>query len=163
MDDRAQISLEAILIIGVAILVVISVFNLAFSRLGLARDVGEAGEAKMIGVLLAESINNAYANGANFSITLTEEEINYTQLKELQLIEGGGMALPIVIDRARKRINITKDMSKTGGGDWTAEVSIIPFNISRTDPTVQYPETTIRNTGTYIIIYADASNIGVVP
>lgn len=163
MDNKGQVSLEAILVIGVAVLVVISVFNLAFSRLGMARDVGGAGEARMIGELLAEGINNAHANGANFSITLNEEEINYTQLREMQLIEGGGMALPIVIDRARKRINITKDMSKTGGLNWTTSVQIIPYNISRSNPTAQYPETTIRNNGTFIEIYATSNHITVVP
>jgi hypothetical protein len=162
LDDRAQVSLEAALIIGVAILVILSVFNIWWARMSFARDVGEAGEAKMVGVLLAESINNAYANGVNFSITLTEEEINYTQLSEGVKMEGGGMVLPIVIDLAENRINITKDMSKTGGNTWNTTVSIIPQNIERQDPTTQYPETTIFYNGTVVIIYANAANIKVV-
>ncbi|RMF90431.1 MAG: hypothetical protein D6733_03850, partial [Methanobacteriota archaeon] len=60
MDDRAQVSLEAVLIVGVAMLVVVSIFNIWWARMSFARDVGEAGEAKMAAELLAEAINNAY-------------------------------------------------------------------------------------------------------
>lgn len=162
MDDKAQVSLEAVLIIGVGILVIISVFNIWWARMSLARDVGEAGEAKMVGILLAEGINNAYANGANFSITLTSEEINFTRLGDSVKMTGGGLALPIVIDKTQRKINITKDMSKTGGGTWNTTVSIVPSNIALQNPTAAYPETTIRNNGTYIIIYANSSRISVV-
>ncbi len=161
MDNKGQVSLEAALAIGVAILVIISLFNIWFSRLNLARDVGEAGEAKMTGMLLAEGINNVYANGENFSIQLTANEINYTRLAEVKAISGGGMILPFVIDSSERRINITKNMSKTGGGSWTTQVAIIPSNIARVNPTTQYPETTIRNNGTFIIVYANPSNVQV--
>ncbi len=163
MDNKGQVSIEAALAIGVVILVIIGLFNIWFSRLNLARDVGEAGEAKMTGILLAEGINNVYANGANFSIRLTENEINYTRLAEVKKISGGGMVLPFVIDSSKRLINITKNMSKTGGGSWTTQVSIIPSNIARVNPTSQYPETTILNNGTTIVIYASLSNIQVVP
>jgi hypothetical protein len=162
MDNKGQVSLEAVLVMGVAILVIISVFNIWWARMSLAREVGEAGEAKMAGMLLAEGINNVYANGANFSITLTEDEINYTRLGDVQSIEGGGMVLPIIIDRTGGRINISKDMSKTGGGTWNTSVSIVPSDIDRQDPTSQYPETTIRNNGSSIIIYANSTIISVV-
>ncbi|MFQ5801167.1 MAG: hypothetical protein ACE5HH_05560 [Candidatus Hydrothermarchaeales archaeon] len=162
MDDKAQISLEAVLILGVSVLVILSIFNIWWARMSFARDVGEAGEAKMVGVLLAEAINNAYANGGNFSITLTSEEINFTRLGDTSSMEGGGMALPIVIDRAQRRINISKDMSKTGGSTWNTTVSIIPSDIvMNTSP--DYLETTILNNGSHIIIYASNSHITVVP
>ena len=163
MDDKAQLSLEAVLMLGVGMLVIMSVFNVWWSRMELARDVGEAGEAKMIGILLAEGVNSVYANGANFSITLTVDEINYTRLGDAAGIKGGGMVLPIVIDTAQRRINITKDMSKTGGQTWNTTVSIIPSNITRLNPTSQYPETTIRNNGSFVIFYANSSNIRVSP
>lgn len=163
MEDKGQVSLEAVLVMGVAIIVIISVFNIWWARMSLAREVGEAGEAKMTGMLLAEGINNVYANGENFSITLTEAEINYTRLRDVQSIEGGGMVLPITVDRTARRINISKDMSKTGGGTWNTSVSIVPSNIERQDPSTQYPETTIRNNGTFIFVYADSENIKVVP
>lgn len=163
MDDRAQVSLEAVLIVGVAMLVVVSIFNIWWARMSFARDVGEAGEAKMAAELLAEAINNAYANGGNFSITLTEEEINFTRLNDTTNMEGGGVVLPIVIDRLQRQINISKNMSKTGGGTWTASVPIIPKDITRRDPTARYPETTILSNETHIIIYADAGHIQVMP
>jgi len=162
MDNKGQVSLEAVLAIGVAILVIISLFNIWFSRLNLARDVGEAGEAKMTGMLIAEGINNVYANGANFSIRLTENEINYTRLAEINPISGGGMVLPFVIDNSERRINITKNMSKTGGGSWTTQVAIIPSNVVQASPAAEYPETTIRNNGTNIIVYANIANVQVV-
>lgn len=163
MDNKGQVSLEAVLVMGVAILVVISMFNIWWARMSLARDVGEAGEARMTGMLLAEGINNVYANGENFSITLTVDEINYTRLGDVQSIKGGGMVLPIIVDRMGRRINISKDMSKTGGGTWNTSVSIVPSIIYLQGPTAQYPETTIRNNGTSIIIYASSSYISVVP
>jgi hypothetical protein len=162
MDNKGQVSLEAVLVMSVAIILIISVFNIWWARMSLAREVGEAGEAKMTGMLLAEGINNVYANGANFSITLTEEEINYTHLGDAQSIEGGGMVLPIIIDKPGRRINISKDMSKTGGDTWNTSVSIVPSDIDRQDPTTQYPETTIRNNGSSIIIYANLESITVV-
>jgi hypothetical protein len=161
MDNKAQVSLEAVLILGVAILIIISVFNLWWARMSYARDVGEAGEAKMAGILLAEGINSVYANGANFSITFTEDEINYTQLGETQKIEGGGMVLPFVVSKSNKTIIISKDMSKTGGAIWNTTVSIVPSDIAM-NTTSEYPETTVRNNGTHIIIYADTSHITVV-
>jgi hypothetical protein len=161
MDNKGQVSLEAVLVIGIAILVVISMFNIWWARMSMAREVGEAGEAKMIGILLAEGINLAYANGANFSITLTEDEINYTRLSEVEKMEGGGVKLPIVIDIEEGNINITKDMSKTGGDTWNTTVSIVPANIVM-NTSSDYPETTIRNNGTSIIIYANSGNIKVV-
>jgi hypothetical protein len=161
MDNKGQVSLEAVLIIGIAILVIISMFNIWWARMSMAREVGEAGEAKMIGILLAEGINLAYANGANFSITLTSDEINYTRLSDVEKMEGGGVKLPIVIDLAERRINITKDMSKTGGATWNTTVSIVPSNIAMNTSST-YAETTIRNNGSYIIIYADSSHIKVV-
>ncbi len=162
MDNKGQVSLEAVLVMGVAIILIISVFNIWWARMSLAREVGEAGEAKMAGMLLAEGINNVYANGANFSITLTEDEINYTRLGDEQSMEGGGMVLPIVIDGPGRRINISKDMSKTGGGTWNTSISIVPSNIGMKLPTAQYPETTILNNGSFIIIYATIPNIKVV-
>jgi hypothetical protein len=162
MDNKGQISLEAALILGVGILIIISVFNIWFSRMSLAREAGEAGEAKMVGIMLGESINLVYANGENFSITLTEDEINYSRLKDIRSIEGGGMKLPIVVDLPKRRINITKDMSKTGGGTWNTTVTIVPSKVARKDPTARYPETTIRNNGTHVLIHSNSANIEVV-
>jgi len=163
MDSRGQISLEAVLVIGVFMLLVVSVFNLWVGRIALARDVGEAGEARMLGELLAETINNAYANGGNFSITLTEEEINFTRLGDTTSMEGGGLNLPITINTSARAIDISKNMSKTGGRAWKTSVFILPANITRAEPTQAYPEVTVRNNGSYIIIYASASHIEVVP
>lgn len=151
MDDEGQVSLEAVLIMGVAILIILSLFNIMWARMSLAKDVGEAGEAKMTGILLAEGINNVYANGVNFSITLTDEEIDYTIL-----------SLPIVIDTTERKINITANLDETGGGSWTTTVSIIPSEIVREDSTSRYPETTIRSNGTHVIIHANSSKLSVV-
>ncbi len=161
MGERGQVSLEAVIIMGVVVLVIISVFNIWWARMSYARDVGEAGEARMIGIMLAEGINNVYANGANFSLRLTEEEINFTALGNTQKMTGGGMVLPIVIDTSLRKINITKNMTKTGLGNWTTTVSILPSNITRLNPTAQYPQLTIRNNGTTVILYANSSNIQV--
>ncbi len=53
-------------------------------------------------------------------------------------------------------------MSKTGGGTWNTSISIVPSNIGMKLPTAQYPETTILNNGSFIIIYATIPNIKVV-
>lgn len=164
MDEKGQVSLEAVLVIGVAVLVVISLFNLWWARMSYARDLGEAGEAKMTGIVLATAINNVYANGANFSITLGSDEINYTRLGDATKMEGGGIDLPFTISKSNKTIIIAKDMSKTGSTSdtWNTTVSIIPVELVQLDPTSSYPETTIRNNGTAILIYANSSNIKVV-
>jgi hypothetical protein len=44
MDDEGQISLEAVLILGVAILILLSLYNIMWARMSLAKDVGDAGE-----------------------------------------------------------------------------------------------------------------------
>lgn len=158
---RGQISLEAILAVGFSIVILLSLFNLTWERFYLARDVGEAGEAKMVGELLAGAINNVYANGEGFSIYLGAEVLNYTRLGDASRITGVGISLPIVIDKISRTVNISKSMQKTGGGSWTTAIPIIPTNITRASPTAQYAETTIRNSGGGIIIYAAQGNINV--
>ncbi len=162
MDNKGQVSIEVVLITGVAVLLIISVFNIWSTRMSLAREVGEAGEAKMTGELLAETINNVYANGVNFSITLTAEELNYTRLGDTQKIEGLGVVLPITIVEANKSIVISKNMSKTGLSEWNVSVSIIPTSILRLDNTTEFPETTVKYNGSTILIYASSSHIKVV-
>ncbi len=161
LNMKGQISLEAILAVGFSIVILLSLFNLTWERFYLARDVGEAGEAKMVGELLAGAINNAYADGDGFSIYLGAEILNYTRLSDTSRITGVGISLPIVIDKTGRTINISKSMQKTGGGNWETTIPIIPANISRADPTAQYTETTIRNSGGGIIIYAAQGNINV--
>lgn len=158
---RGQISLEAILAVGFSIVILLSLFNLTWERFYLARDVGEAGEAKMVGESLAVVINNVYANGEGFSVYLGPDTLNYTRLGDSSRITGLGISLPIVIDKTSRTINISKSMQKTGGGSWNTTVPVIPTNITRANPTMQYAETTIRNSGGGIIIYAAQENINV--
>ncbi len=164
MDNKAQVSLEVVLVIGVAVLVFISLFNVWWGRMSMARDVGEAGEARMVGEVLAESINSVYTNGVNFSITFSEAEINYTRLGDKAAIEGGWVSLPIYVNTSKKTIKITKNMSKTGGAsaNWATEVSYFSPTVVRLDATAGFPETTIRFNGSHVIIYASSSNIEVV-
>lgn len=163
MDNKAQVSLEVVLVVGVAVLVFISLFNVWWARMSMARDVGEAGEARMVGEVLAESINSVYTNGVNFSITFSEEEINYSRLGDKGSI-GGWMSLPISVNASTKTIKITKNMSKTGGSsaNWATEISYFPPNVTRLDATTEFPQTTIRFNGSHVIIYASSSNIEVV-
>jgi|GEM_PF-1332707 len=161
VNMRGQISIEAILAVGFSIVILISLFNLTWERFYLARDIGEAGEAKMVGEVLAGAINNAYANGDGFRIYLGPDVLNYTRLGDASRITGVGISLPIVIDKAGRTINISKSMQKTGGGNWMAAIPIIPANISRANPTAQYAETTIRNSGGGITIYAAQENINI--
>ncbi|MFQ5816083.1 MAG: hypothetical protein ACE5G7_06250 [Candidatus Hydrothermarchaeaceae archaeon] len=160
MHERGQITLEAILALGAAIIVLVSLVNLNWGRFYLARDVGEAGEAKMMGELLASSINNVYANGEGFSLHLGRDILDYEEMKNLS-IPGIGLMLPLEIDVDGRTINVSKNMSKTGGGQWTTTISVIPLNITRVDPTSEYPETSIRNNGTRVVIYADRENIAI--
>ncbi|WP_456475174.1 hypothetical protein [Candidatus Pyrohabitans sp.] len=159
---RGQISIEVALMMGIAILVIVSLVNVNFERLSMAREIGEAGEAKMVATFIAGAINKAYANGAGFQVRLSSEQVNFTKLGEMQKIEGTGVQLPIIIDNTARKIVIQKNMSKTGGEIWNATVSIIPNNTLRRDPSSDYPELTIRNNGTNIIIYADAAHIDTV-
>ncbi len=157
---RGQITLEAILAFGAAILILASLTNLNFERLRLSRDVGDAGEARMIGELLASTINNAYANGEGFSIQLDSGILDYATLENVSG-SGVGLILPIEIDSTARTINISKNASRTGITTWNVAVPIIPLNISRMDSTTQFPETTIKNNGTYLVIYANRANIAI--
>lgn len=161
IEKRAQFTLEAILVSFLAIFIVLSFFNLNWERFYLAREVGEAGEIKMAGELLASGINNAYANGEGFSVYIGAEVLNYTQLRNTSAITGVGLSA-VTIEQANGRIILSKDVAKTGGGTWNTSVPIIPRNITRRDPTSQYPETTILNNGSAVIIYAGPGNINVV-
>ncbi|MEE9594024.1 MAG: hypothetical protein V3V92_01350 [Candidatus Hydrothermarchaeales archaeon] len=158
---KGQITIEAILAFGAAILVFVALTNLNFERLNLARDIGEAGEARMVGELLASAINNAYANGEGFSVYLNSDKLDYEKLENQSHITGIGLILPLNINASDGTLNIAKNASKIGGIIGELTISIIPRNITRLDATSQYPQTTIRNNGTYIILYADSSNIAV--
>ena len=150
---RGQISLEAILVIGMAVIVILSFFNINMERYVAARDIGGAGEARMTGELLATAINTGFANGDGFSVYIEPEKLNFTKLSSL------GVTLPLSIDSATRTINIGKTQTSAGGNLWNVSVDIIPTNILQSNSTTQYPEVTIFNNGTHVIIYADEENI----
>lgn len=160
-SEKAQLSLEAVLAFSAAVIIIIAMFNLIWARIELAYDIGTAGEAKMAGELLAESINLAYANGENFTIFLNNSEIDFQKLANATSNSGLGVELPIIIKANERKIIISKTASRTFSKTWNTSMRIIPANITRRNPTSQYPEITIRNNGTYIIIYADQSHIRV--
>ncbi len=162
MDSRAQVSIEVALVAGIAILVAVSLVNINFERLNLARELGEGGEAKMVATLIATSINTVHANGAGFELTLSESKLNFTELTDVD--QGTGIILPIIIDNTRRKVIVGRNMSRTGHkGQWNVSVSMVPNNVVRQDPTARYPEVTIRNNGTNVIVYADSSKVRVVP
>lgn len=152
---KGQLSLEAIMVIGVAVVVLTSFFNVNMERYFTAKDLGEAGEAMMTGELLAGAINTGFANGEGFDLYLDNSTLNFTDL------ESVGVVLPLVIDTAGRTINVSKSMTSGGGDTWNVSVSIIPTNVVLMSPTDSYPDLTIRNNGTHVIIYADSSNIAV--
>jgi hypothetical protein len=160
MKLRGQITIEAILAFGAVLIVLVSLVNLNWERLFLARDLGEAGEARMVGELLATAINNVYTNGEGFSLYIDSETLDYEGMKNLS-IPGIGLILPLKIDLDSRTINISKNMSKTGGGVWTTAIPIIPSNVTRVNTTTQYPETTIRNNGTHVVLYVNMENIAI--
>jgi hypothetical protein len=155
MSMRGQISLEAIMVIGIAVIVLTSFFNINMERYRMAEEIGEAGEAKMAGELLATAINAGYANGEGFNLYLSSAQLNFTRLGAM------GVDLPIEIDANASTINIKKSTTISGVAEWNLSVGIIPSNLLQEDPTSQYPEVTIFNNGTNVIIYADDDNIEV--
>jgi len=161
-ETRAQLSLEAVLAFGTAVILIIGFFNLAMGRFELAYDIGSAGEARMVGELLAEAINTAYANGENFTIYLTNGTIDFAKLANQTSATGLAVSLPITISRNSREIRISKSASKTFGSAWNTSIPVIPANITRLDNTSLFPEITIRNNGSYILIYASSSRINVV-
>ena len=155
-SKRGQVSLEVIMITGLAIILLVSFVNMGLQREAMAEDIGETGEARMIGELLATAINNVYANGNGFSTYIGGDKINFTKIYDFRIM---GVVTPINI--APGNITIIKNLSKTGGTTASINISIIPSNISREDPTAEFPEITVRNNGTHIIIYANSTNINV--
>jgi hypothetical protein len=115
----------------------------------------------MVGELLAQGINTAYANGEGFSLFIPPEVLNYSRLQASGAITGLGMGV-ITINRSSRSIILGKDSSRTGGSVWNVSVPIIPEDIVRFNPTQEFRETTIRNNGSAIIIYASPWNIRVV-
>jgi len=149
------------MIMGIVIIVLISFTNLNWASYYTARDIGETGEARMLGELLATAINNVYANGEGYSIQLGEDKINFTEAGNRTSTTGLAVSLPIIIDRDDQTINISRRLRTSNDSNWTTTIRIIPENITRKDPTSEYPEVTVFNNGSYIIIYADAANIDV--
>jgi hypothetical protein len=158
---KAQVTIEGILVSFLAILIALSFFNLNWERFYLAREVGEAGEIKMVGELLAQGINNVYANGEGFSLYLPPEVLNYSRLRAPEAMTGLGLS-SITIDTSSRKIILSKSMAKTGGNEWNTSVAIIPVNITRLDPTPRFKETTIYNNGSWVVVYAYSENIRVV-
>ncbi len=152
---KGQVSLEAVMAIGVAILILLSFFNLNWERSKTARDMGDAGEARMSSELLATAINTGFSNGEGFSLYLGSSKLNFSKLGSM------GVNLPFVVSSAGRTITVGKNMTRGGTAPWNISVSIIPGNLARANPTSQYPEVTIRNDGTNVVIYAEASNIDV--
>ncbi|GCC11097.1 hypothetical protein IPdc08_01145 [archaeon] len=160
-DKKAQITIEVIVVIGIFLIVFSSLINLSFERFHLAQEVGSAGEAKMTGQFIASAINNVYSNGGGFSIHLNENKINFSELSSSE-IRGSGIILPIIVNNSERRVVINKNFSSMGGTSLYASIPIIPDNITRENSTLAYPQLTIRNNGTDVIIYASIKNIRVV-
>lgn len=156
---RAQVTIELIVVIGIFLLIFASLVNLSFERLHFAQELGSTGEAKMTGELLATAINSAYSSGKGFVIFLDEDRLNFTRLNSSR-IEGSSVILPLRIDTANREIVISKNTSRAGGGAWNATVPILPGNVTRLEPT-SYPELTIRNNGSHVLIYARSAHIEV--
>jgi len=150
---RGQISIEAVMVIGMAIVILTSLFNINMERLSMAEDLGEAAEGRMTGELLATAINTGYANGEGFNLYLGGDKLNFSTLSAI------GVDLPITINKNSRTMSIRKNMTTSGGEEWSVNVRIIPANLLQTSPTSQYPEVTVFNNGTDVIIYANDSNI----
>jgi hypothetical protein len=156
-------SLEAVMVVGIVMIVLISFTSLNWASYYSARDIGESGEAKMLGEVLATAINNVYANGENFSIHLGADKINFTKIGNYTSITGLSVNLPIVVDSDDQTINISRRLRTGSNSNWNTSIRIFPKNISRADPTADYPEVTILNNGTNVVIYANTTNIDVIP
>lgn len=150
---KGQISLEAILVIGVAVIILTSFFNTNMARYFTAKDLGEAGEARMAGELLATAINTGFSNGEGFNLYVSDDTLNFTKL------EGAGVVMPLVIDSNTRTITVRKNMTSGGGEIWNVSVKIIPSNLVFANSTDLYPALTIRNNGTHVLIYGNSSNI----
>jgi hypothetical protein len=149
------------MIIGLAVIILTSIVNINFERINTAREIGEAGEAKMVGELLAEAINTVYSNGEGFSIYIGSGALNFTSISSSGM-EGIGISLPILVDTSNKSLVIIKNSSRTGITMWNVSIPLIPSNITRMDPTSEHPSITIRNNGTHVIIYANQAYIRVI-
>lgn len=151
---KGQISIEAIMAIGMAIVILASFTNITWERYQSAKEIGESGEARMTGELLAAAINTGYSNGEGFRLYLGSNKLNFSKLDDM------GVMLPIVINSVDRTIDITKNVTRAGGALWNVSVGIIPANLLK-NSTSQYPELTVLNNGTHVIIYAGESNIAV--
>jgi hypothetical protein len=160
-SKKSQITLEGILVSFIAMFLIVSLVNLQWDRFYLARETGEAGEIRMVGELLAQGINTAYANGKGFSLYIPPELLNYSRMQALEPITGLGLGV-ITVNTSSRSIILSKGPSRTGGTTWNISMEIIPQSIARLDPTPEYKETTIYNNGTAIIIYASSGNIRVI-
>jgi len=154
------VTIELIVVIGIFVLVFVTMTNLAFERLNYAQELGSAGEAKMAGELLATAIHNVYANGEGFSVYLEESKLNFSRLSSSR-VEGSGVVLPFSINTSAKAISINKNTSRAGGGTWSASVALITGKVDRRNPTPSYPEVTLLNNGSHVLIYANESHIEV--
>jgi len=150
--ERAQFSLEGVLVVGMAIIVFLSLYQLAMERKSTAIDVAESGEIRMTGELLAEAINTVYANGNGSAITLTSDDINYTYLENyLDANDYGGGKL-VCIDPPHRSLFIAKSMTRTGGSLYKMNITIIPSNITTIAPDPNCPETTLLNIDNTVVI-----------
>lgn len=160
--SRAQLSIEATMLLGIAIIVLISFVNLNWERYYLAAEIGESGEARMVGELFATAINNVYANGEGFSLEIGSDMIDFDVLGNTSSTSGLSMDLPITISTSSRTIIISRSMARSGMASWKTSINIFPANITRLDSTADYPELTVKNNGSNIIIYANSSNVDVV-
>lgn len=150
--ERAQFSLEGVLVVGMAIIVFLSLSQLVIERKSMAIDVGESGEVRMIGELVVSAIDNVYANGNGSMITLTSADLDYTYLEdELDVSPYAGGEL-ICIDTLARSLFITKTMTRTGGSDRRMNISFIPSDVATSAPHPNCPETTFVNDGERVVI-----------
>lgn len=160
-NSRGQLSLEVAFLVGIVTILIVGMVNLGLERFSTAQDIGESGEAKMVGNFLAGSINKVYSSGEGFRIYISPEDLNFTRISETERIEGLGVDLPLEIDNQNRTIILAKNLSKTGGSTWSVRVPIVANNVIVENPG-PYPEVTILNNGTNVVIYAQSAHISLV-
>ena len=131
-DNKGQVSAELILVTLVFLIIAMSLIQLGSSEMNKA-DTGNLGQARMMGEMVAETINTVYTNGPGYSANLTLPKIpNSTASYTVYVYSSGNMSV------VYQGNNISIDIIPTNIQSFTMTNNGTLYTVKNNNGTIQF-------------------------
>jgi len=131
-DNKGQVSAELILVTLVFLILALSLIQLGSSEMDKA-DTGNLGQARMMGEIVAQTINTVYTNGPGYSANLTLPNFtNSTASYNVYVYNNGNLNV------IYKGNNITIDIIPTNIQNFAMTNNGTIYTVKNNNGTIQF-------------------------